>query len=459
MKPLVRVLSAVLLVLALMRSAAADDPKPVLAKPDLHDGDCVVFLGDSITHQLLYTQYVEDYFYTRFPKLRLKFHNAGVGGAQCWDALQRFDRDVAAFKPKYVTILLGMNDGHYIPFDQATFDMYQKDMTEVLKRITDIGATPIPMTPTMFDARQSRRSTNWMKEESKGLYNSVLAYYGTWLRDVAIENGYGFVDMWGPLNTITVQQRKTDPKFTLIEDAVHPGPDGQLVMATAIINDLGLPKKLSTIRILQRRNGDIEATNVQGGAIAGLSNAQEKIEFTWTAEGLPWVVPEEAAKGAKLTNMGHRWSEETLEVHGLQPGQYKLTIDGEDVGTFQSGALERHLELQNNSKTPQHKQALEVALLNQRRCKGPYQRIRDAWGQYQGYARTKQAAERDPNNEETKKRLAELEKAVADLDQRVAQSLAEAKAIEDEIFAKNQPLPHRYVLERVAGQAAAKGSN
>ena len=83
--------------------------KAIVEKIDLQDGDTLVFLGDSITHQCLYTQYVEDYFYARYPKLRLIFHNAGVGGDRAKNALDRFDEDVAAFKPKYVTILLGMN--------------------------------------------------------------------------------------------------------------------------------------------------------------------------------------------------------------------------------------------------------------------------------------------------------------------------------------------------------------
>jgi len=104
-----------------------------LAKLDLKDGDSFVFLGDSITHQCLYTQYVENYFYTHFPKMRLKFHNAGVGGAKAWDALQRFDEDVASYKPKYVSVLLGMNDGTYQPFKDEVFSKYHGDMTTVVK--------------------------------------------------------------------------------------------------------------------------------------------------------------------------------------------------------------------------------------------------------------------------------------------------------------------------------------
>ena len=185
---------------------AADAPAPagssfktVLAKIDLKDGDSVVFLGDSITPQCLYTQYVEDYFYTRFPKMRIHFHNSGVGGDRAADALVRFDDDVAALKPKYVTILLGMNDGSYCDFQKAVFDVYERDMTKVLDRLAEIGATAIPMTPTMHDARAARLRNKAM-EPRDTYYNGVLALYGAWLREMAQLRGLGFVDMYGPLN-------------------------------------------------------------------------------------------------------------------------------------------------------------------------------------------------------------------------------------------------------------------
>ena len=98
-------------------AAAPSEFKKIHDKIELKDGDTFVFLGDSITHQCLYTQYVEDYFYTRMPKVRIHFHNAGVGGDRAQNALDRFEDDVAAFKPKYVTILLGMNDGAYRGFE------------------------------------------------------------------------------------------------------------------------------------------------------------------------------------------------------------------------------------------------------------------------------------------------------------------------------------------------------
>jgi lysophospholipase L1-like esterase len=219
-------------------AARADEYKSPLVRMDLSEGDSVVFLGDSITHQCLYTQYVEDFYYTRYPGRKIRFHNAGVGGATARDALDRFDRDVAAYKPKYVTVLLGMNDGGYKPYDETTFQTYRTGMTELVSKIREIGAMPILMTPTMYDARAARLRGAKNPPLNIEMYNATLAYYGAWLRETAVEQGAGFVDMYSLLNNLTLRARETDPTFTLVKDAVHPDSPGQLVMAYALLHDL-----------------------------------------------------------------------------------------------------------------------------------------------------------------------------------------------------------------------------
>jgi lysophospholipase L1-like esterase len=429
---------------------AQDFPAP-LHSLNLEDGDCVVFLGDSITHQRLYTQYVEDFFYTRYPNKRIRFHNAGVGGARAWDALQRFDRDVASYKPKYVTILLGMNDGAYQPFNQEIFDTYMKDMNEVVEKIKAAGATPVLMTPTMLDARAAR-----MKDKdgpAQEFYNSTLAYYGTWLRDVAQQNGYGFVDMWSPLNNITINERETNPKFTLIEDAVHPGPSGQLIMAYAILDDLGLRGPVSTIRI--NAAGKKAKPQATGGSIDGIESTQNGIAFTWKADALPFVVPEAAAQGAELLHLGHRASREALTVSGLSPGIYELLIDDEVVGKYSAARLADGIELQENEKTPQHHQAAQVAELNKKRNDGPIGALRGEWLRFQRYARTKQEVADQPDNAKAAEQLKELEAQNDGMEERVVKAEAEAKAIEDEIFKINKPQPHRYEIRKAGAKEVA----
>jgi lysophospholipase L1-like esterase len=82
----------------------------------LHDGDRVVFYGDSITDQRLYTTFVETYVITRFPQLKVAFVHSGVGGDRVTGGGGgpidlRLPRDVVAYKPTVMTIMLGMNDG------------------------------------------------------------------------------------------------------------------------------------------------------------------------------------------------------------------------------------------------------------------------------------------------------------------------------------------------------------
>src|SRR5437773_3538674 len=101
----------------------------------LKDGDRVVFYGDSITEQRLYTTYVEHYVLTHYPDRRVTFINtvwggdkvsgndckpcAGVGG------LARIKRDVIDHRPSVVTLLFGMNDGQYRDFDPAILKVYE----------------------------------------------------------------------------------------------------------------------------------------------------------------------------------------------------------------------------------------------------------------------------------------------------------------------------------------------
>lgn len=421
-----------------------------LSKMELKTGDSIVFLGDSITHQCLYTQYVEDFFYTRYPKMRLKFHNAGVGGAKAWDALARFDRDVAAYHPKYVTVLLGMNDGRYQPFNDEIFKTYYDDMKELISKIEGIGATPILMTPTMFDARAARMGTRKRDPAAVELYNSVLAYYGTWLREVAAESGFGFVDMYSPLNNITITERQKNPRFTLIRDAIHPDAPGQVVMAYALLSDMNVQKQVSRITISKKANGE-PAMAARGGKLTDLKFTDDGVTFTWLADSLPWVVPDEAKLGAELTKLGHRMSQESLSIHDLPAGRYELSIDGEVVGQYANTALARHIELQSNPKTPQYQQAMKVAVLNQQRNAGPVKDKRNSWRVFQSYARLKREldARGDQKNPKDVAKLAQLDKRLEDQDRVIQESEAAARALEDKIYEVNQPVARKYVLKKV----------
>ncbi len=426
----------------------AESSFPAIApRVDLKDGDTLVFLGDSITHQCYYTQYVEDYFYTRYPERRIHFHNAGVGGDVAQNALDRFDEDVAAYKPQYVTILLGMNDGGYKGFDEATFERYQSGMSTILERIKGLGAAAVPMTPTMHDARAARLRGK-PQEPRDTYYNGVLSLYGAWLREAAQVRGLGFVDMYSPLNQLTIEQRRTAPNWTMISDAVHPGPAGSFVMAAALLSDMAVKSQVSGITVFQK---DGKWLSTASNAKVSELEVGDKVAFTAKSNALPWVVPADAAEGYKLTHAGHRMSNEKVTVRNLAPGTYELRIDSQAIGKWTDGQLAFGVEIEEIATTPQYQQALKVAELNQRRNREVYVGIRNEYGKLKGVRNKMNKAVGTPEEEAAKK---DFETYHAAMKERVKPLLDTAKAIEDEIYKVNQPMPHRYELVKLELPAA-----
>jgi lysophospholipase L1-like esterase len=413
--------------------------KPLVASMELKDGDTVVFLGDSITHQCLYTQYLEDYFYTRFPGVHVRFHNAGVGGDRAADALARFDMDVAAYKPKYVTILLGMNDGGYRQWDAPTFEAYQKGMLELLDKIQGIGATAIVMGPTMFDRDalliKPSKQRPFDSDVSK-YYNAVMSYYGTYMRDQAEERGLGYVDMFAPLNDLTMQQREHNPNFTMIPDAIHPNPSGHVIMASALLEAVHEPRPVdNTMATLTPKGWKVAVS--RGGKATDVEGDSEHLTFTAQDSALPWVVPPEAQFGYKISIAGHHHSTEPFRVVGLAPGKYELKINGQTVGTFAAPLLAKQIELQNFDKCPQYQQSLEVAKLDKEKNDKVIHPMRDVYLHLKGKRYAKGATPESVNAyiEEIKPKLEDLDKQQADYDQR--------------IYEAAQPKPLKYELSKV----------
>jgi hypothetical protein len=131
----------------------------------IHDGDRVVFLGDSITEQRLYTTYIEAYALTRHPQWQLSFRNVGWGGDTAWlrqrshpnesqlfaadestqpgmvdEAVGRgLRRDVLPLKPTVVTVDFGMNDHSYQAFREDIFRAYVRSQMEIAKVLKSNG--------------------------------------------------------------------------------------------------------------------------------------------------------------------------------------------------------------------------------------------------------------------------------------------------------------------------------
>jgi|JI8StandDraft_1071087.scaffolds.fasta_scaffold06331_4 lysophospholipase L1-like esterase len=472
-----------LLGMALVAHAQEKKPAPATPKPaaakrapakpapkgwGLKDGDRVIFIGDSITHQCLYTQYVEDYFFTRYPNVNIKFRNAGISGDRAQDALDRFDDDIAPFKPTVATVLLGMNDGSYRDFDPVIFKTYADGMTKLCDRLDALKCRVILMSPTMFDhqafeqmvAKDPARSKN--KDPQN--YNGVLAYYGKWVQETARKRGYGFVDLYGPLNTLTTQGRRQDPNFTLIADAIHPGPDGQLIMAYELLKQTG---ELGGIFGSGVRLADGQWRAINPTLVTDVKGEPGKsVSYTATIKSLPWIVPAEAALGYKLSRAGHTGSQESHIVVGLDAGYYSLRINGQDVGRFDERMLGVHAEIEENPNSPTHQQALKVAELNKQRNAEAINPLRGLYGQRKGKLRAakeaaNQAATAAPSKDgQPAPAAAKVNSMEAfnawrenELKPKEAELLKKAEAFEEQIRQVAQPQPVKVEIIPTAAPA------
>lgn len=181
--------------------------------------DRILFLGDSITQQHLWTLYLENWLLWQEPSLVIR--NRGWGGNQAPAGVERFHRDVAPLRPTWVFIAFGMNDGGYQPVSETLLRIYRESLTELVRLTRSIGAEPILCSTTAVDEAVNPTLL-------KG-YNETLRAFTDACRSVAEEHGALFLDLFFPLPG-------------LVPDGVHPGPDGHRLVARAAAEQLGLPE-------------------------------------------------------------------------------------------------------------------------------------------------------------------------------------------------------------------------
>jgi len=217
----------------------------------LHDGDTVVFYGDSITNQRLYTVFTEAYVLTRFPRMRVNFVHSGWSGDRVTGGFRgsidlRLDRDVLAYDPTVITIMLGMNDGEYRPYDDHIFNIFANGYRHIIDRIRNAApqARVTLLEPSPYDDITR-------PAEFTGGYNSVLLKYGGFVRELARERDLNVADLNAPVVALLKAASAASPKPAelLIPDRVHPSPGVHLLMAEALLRSWRAPAVVFAVEI------------------------------------------------------------------------------------------------------------------------------------------------------------------------------------------------------------------
>jgi hypothetical protein len=224
----------------------------------------------------------------------------------------------------------------------------------------------------------------------------------------------------------------TDPALApkLINDRVHPGPAGHLIMAKALLKSWNAPSLVTAVEIDAATKKVLRAENT---AVINF-NGEGALSWTQTDAALPFPInmaDQQVALAVKSSDVVEQLNQQPLKVSGLAAGNYQLKIDDAVLGTFTASELANGINLATLD-TPMTKQAAKVAALTNQRSSWRHERWRNVQIPLEKLAKDDSPAVKSA----AQNSLPALLKAMDD---------KEAVLIEQQ-RAQAQPVPHTYTL-------------
>lgn len=426
-------------------------------------GDRVCFVGNSITHNGDYWHNIQLYYATRYPQLGVQFFNCGISGDVTGGILRRMDHDILIHRPTWAVIMIGMNDVNRPLYDakrkneegirekqQAALAVYRRNLDSIIRVFHNKGIRVVLQTPSIYDQTSKMAGNNLFG------VNDALKVCAGYVREFAAKDSLTVVDYWAMLTKLNAEVQATDSTATLIsKDRVHPAGVGHLLMAWEFLRTIMAPAAVAYITADQSEKGS--QAKSQQCTITNFTRKDGLIRFTALEKSLPFPVRADQQPAVELVPFAENLNREILKFNYLVPGNYTLTIDGVEMGSFFSGELERGLNLALLQQAPQYQQALKVQALLQK-----------SW-QLEGQIRALRLIEHryinnlpGSNNLETVRRFydtAHAHKPDSDNVRKMFVSYLENKPKEADLIRRwqhsldslpllNKPAPHEYVLKK-----------
>ena len=207
-------------------------------------GDTILFIGDSISDyerkrpvgEGLFNAWGRSYvadagslLCCMYPELDLRIINMGISGNQIRDLDARWDSDVLAHHPQWVSVLIGINDVWrqfdspqmpecHVPLDEfeATYERLVEKTLPAVKGM--ILMTPYFMEPNRMDPMRAR-----------------MDEYGQAVKRVAARHGLTLVDLQSAWDQLF---RHMHP-CNIAWDRIHPNQTGCMYIAKQFLRAVG----------------------------------------------------------------------------------------------------------------------------------------------------------------------------------------------------------------------------
>ena len=194
----------------------------------------IVAFGASNTERYMpgthWTDVLEVGLRSRFGR-KFQIINAGVSGNNTREALARFDRDVAFFKPELVIVTFGGNDCNPTPGKFVPEDEYAANLEEIARRILALGAIPVFQTyyKMVLDGMNPDQARQFVRNMEV-------------VRELSNKHGWHLVDQYALFD-------KVDPivhRYQLMINAMHTNENGNLLIGVELLRHFDVnPWKIS----------------------------------------------------------------------------------------------------------------------------------------------------------------------------------------------------------------------
>ncbi|MEI8086279.1 MAG: SGNH/GDSL hydrolase family protein [Paludibacter sp.] len=329
-------------------------------------GERVCFVGNSITSNAEFYHDILLFQLTRFPQQSISFFNCGISGNETQDIINRLDDDIFIHKPTTVVIMIGMNDVKRDLYGQnpstnldtlslreKAIVLYKINLEKIINTFLSKNIKVILQKPSIYD-----QTAILPKANNLGV-NDALKTCADFVGELSKKYKLPTVDYWTIMTDLNQKMQKVNPSATLIgSDRVHPGSVGHLVMAYQFLKTEKAPRYVSKIVISKNtRESTRKSENCE---IKSVSIEKNKATFAAKENSLPFPIVMSQVEALTLIPFVDEMNVELLQVRGLIDGNYKLSIDGELVGSFSNKQLKEGVNLANIINTLQYKQAMKV---------------------------------------------------------------------------------------------------
>lgn len=298
------------------------------------DGDKVVLIGDSITEQHLYSNYVEMWVTSRLPSWNITFRNVGIGGDRSPGGNARFARDVLIHQPTAMTVAFGMNDAGYRAFDDSLYKTYMEGLSGISQQAAAANVRVAWLTPSPEEKA--------IDGPAKAGYNEVLEKFSAAVAEIAASSSSAFVDQFHPFVELQEKARAAAPANRIGGgDAIHPGPPGQAVMAWSILKGLHFPARVSAVGIDASTKQVNLAENCE---VSELSAQEGQVSLMRKDAALPFF-PAEAKSILAWVPILDELNDYRLQIAGLAEGTYVIKIDGVEIARHTAAELSQGVNL------------------------------------------------------------------------------------------------------------------